>query len=49
MNTTCQDCGKECEIWEEVNTAMIGKELEIWCYCKDCNIETFHALFDEED
>lgn len=43
MNTTCQQCSKECSIWEEVTTSCFGK-LEIWCYCPECDIETFHPI-----
>jgi hypothetical protein len=42
FNITCQSCGKDCDTYEEVNTAQIGEELEMWCYCRDCDIETFH-------
>lgn len=27
---------------------MIGTELEIWCYCKECDIETFHPINNDE-
>jgi len=42
------DCGKDCERWEIVNTAMIGQIWEVWCYCKECNVETFHPYEDEK-
>ena len=42
MNTACMDCGKDCYIWEEVNIG--GGEIEVWCYCKDCDVETFHPI-----
>jgi hypothetical protein len=36
----CQQCGKICETKEEVD---VGEdEYELWCYCPDCDIETFH-------
>jgi hypothetical protein len=39
---TCQDCGKENKISEEVE---IGNgEIELWCYCKPCDIETNHQI-----
>ena len=36
----CMDCGKECDITEEVDIGL--GEYELWCYCKDCKIDTFH-------
>ena len=42
FNITCQGCGKNCQVYEQVNTAQIGEELEWWGYCKECDIETFH-------
>lgn len=42
INFTCMDCGKECNVCEEVNIG--GGELNIWCYCKECGVETFHPI-----
>lgn len=42
FNTTCTDCGGRCERWEVVNTDGIGDVWEIWCYCRACDVETFH-------
>lgn len=36
----CQNCGYRCDTSEEVNTP----ELELWCYCPDCDMETFHPI-----
>lgn len=44
MNTTCMDCSKECTIWEEVSTSYGGQDLEIWCYCSEYDVETFHPI-----
>lgn len=44
MNTTCMECGKECSIWEEVSTSHGSGDLEIWCYCPECDIDTFHPI-----
>ena len=42
---TCMDCGKICEVTEEVD---IGSyEFEMWCYCKPCDVETFHPAIKE--
>jgi len=39
------DCGKICEVTEEVD---IGSyEFEMWCYCKPCDVETFHPAIKE--
>jgi hypothetical protein len=42
FNITCQNCGKDCNVYEQVNTAQIGGILEWWCYCEECDVETFH-------
>lgn len=48
---TCMECGKICSIYEEVKTededSPNGKEL--WCYCKDCEIDTFHKPIRQQD
>jgi hypothetical protein len=38
---TCMECGEECFVWEEVDIGY-GGPFEMWCYCKKCDIETFH-------
>ena len=42
----CMMCGKKCEVWEVVKTddveSVNGEEL--WCYYKECDIETFHQF-----
>ena len=40
-NITCQTCGKDCEVYQEVEISR--GEWEMWCYCAACDIETFHA------
>lgn len=34
---TCMICGEVCDIVEYINTP-----IEMWCYCKKCDIDTFH-------
>ena len=36
-----------CSIWEIVKTEEFPSKLEVWCYCKKCNIETFHEIPNE--
>ncbi|GAF82596.1 unnamed protein product [marine sediment metagenome] len=43
----CMDCGKECSTWEEVDTGFHGP-YELWNYCPDCKVETFHARIKAE-
>ena len=44
----CQDCGKVNKISEEVEIG--GGIIELWGYCKDCDIETNHEIpFDIEN
>ena len=37
----CMDCGKECDIWEIVDVGMY--DYELWNYCPNCDVDTFHA------
>lgn len=39
---SCQTCGKDCKRFEEVEISR--GEWEMWCYCADCDIETFHPF-----
>lgn len=34
---TCMMCGEICELVEFINDP-----LEMWCYCKECKMDTFH-------
>jgi hypothetical protein len=38
---TCMECGEDCEINEVVDTGY-GGPYELWCYCPQCDCETFH-------
>lgn len=40
---TCMDCGEYCETWELIEQPTDPSGAEIWCYCRKCNIETFHG------
>lgn len=43
LNTTCMYCGKKCEVWKEVSIEFkCGGKYDYWCYCSDCDVETFH-------
>lgn len=42
MNTTCMECGKPCEVVEEVDVYIQKGKTDWWCYCRKCNVETFH-------
>ena len=37
--TTCMMCGEECFVYEYDFAAH-----ELWCYCRKCEVETFHPL-----
>ena len=37
----CIWCGKDCAITEIVDT---GEAWERWCYCPDCEEESFHLI-----
>jgi hypothetical protein len=47
----CMNCGKECTTWEVIDTgdneSLNGREL--WCYCPECDIETFHKITSKEN
>jgi hypothetical protein len=38
----CMICGEECETWECVATWHKGSPDQLWCYCKPCDVDTFH-------
>jgi hypothetical protein len=44
----CQTCGNKCETSEEVDVGISFDEryskIELWNYCDDCDIETFHPI-----
>ena len=42
----CQDCGEECDRTEELYTGDEASKdgIELWCYCKPCDTETFHPI-----
>ncbi len=42
MNTTCQTCGKDCSIYQQLWTE---EDWEWWCYCPTCDIETWHLCY----
>jgi len=42
FNISCQNCGKDCQVYKQVNTSMMSEHLEMWCYCEECDVETFH-------
>ena len=44
FNITCMMCGNDCDIYEELAVAKFEDEYELWCYCKKCDIETFHEI-----
>ncbi len=41
----CQTCERECDITEELYTLPYNHgDLQLWCYCPECDIETFHPI-----
>ncbi len=38
----CMMCEKHCERSEEVDVG--GGIVEVWCYCRKCDVETFHPI-----
>jgi len=43
FNNTCQDCGESVSVFEMLlNDDPEGSDYQVWCYCEDCDIETFH-------
>jgi hypothetical protein len=41
---TCMECGRDCDISEIVAIDYMESEIELWCYCPVCDVETFHPL-----
>lgn len=42
IDITCQDCGKDCSIFEVVSVSQ--EEENLWCYCSECEMETFKDM-----
>lgn len=40
FNISCMDCGKNCDRSDEYS--IDGGKIDWWCYCPDCDKETFH-------
>ena len=50
----CMFCGLHCERQEEVSMDALDEwphegELELWCYCVKCDVETFHPIPKKKD
>jgi hypothetical protein len=45
FNFTCMMCGNECDVYEELVVHEYTDEYEMWCYCKECDIDTFHPPY----
>lgn len=45
FSSTCMWCDKECE---RVEILWTGEGVEAWCYCKYCDAETWHPIFNKE-
>ena len=41
VKSNCIWCGKDCERAELLDT---GEEIEMWCYCKECDSECWHQI-----
>lgn len=41
---TCCICGKVCEVYE-----IHPHDEQMWCWCKDCQFDTFHKPIDSTD
>lgn len=46
VSNTCMMCFKECETREVVYTGDDESQdgFEVWVYCQDCKIDTFHQI-----
>lgn len=46
LSFICMDCGKDCKTYETVYTGAEEtlRGWEIWCYCRECDVETFHPI-----
>jgi hypothetical protein len=47
----CMMCGQECEVTEQIPDTITGRwapgcKMELWCYCRDCDVDTFHPIPD---
>lgn len=45
----CMECGKECLNFIEVlEPSEPGGPEELWCYCEECEVDTFHPIPPED-
>lgn len=44
INTTCQECAQPCDTFQEVSVGYGTQTTELWCWCRKCNVQTFHPL-----
>jgi hypothetical protein len=44
----CMNCGEDCGVTEEVCTGYGGGPFELWCYCQQCDVQTFHPRIKKE-
>ncbi len=48
---TCMECGKVCSrtevVWTGDSESYAG--FELWCYCEDCQTDTFHRMVKDEN
>jgi hypothetical protein len=40
----CQICSSKVFVWELVSISHLPDDLELWCWCEACDVETFHPL-----
>lgn len=47
---TCMYCGKICETTETIYTGddESYEGFELWCWCDDCQADTFHKMVKDE-
>lgn len=46
ISVVCMDCGKDCSTYETVWTGdeQSLRGWDVWCYCRECDVETFHPI-----
>lgn len=45
----CMTCGELCHVTEIVFNCDCYGDQQLWCYCKPCDVDTFHPGETEDD
>lgn len=47
LDLSCMDCCKDCDTFEVLDNSDGETDSQLWCYCEDCDTQTFRDLPNE--